>query len=525
MRTKVRSLTAIFLAWALATQHAAAADLRIGFKAEVTSGDPHVLNGQNRNVWMHVYESLVQQDDSLQSRPGLALRWRLLDELTWEFTLRPNVTFHDGSPLTAEDVKFSIERAMALQGPRTFRSYLKEISHVAAPTPTTLIVKTRSVAPTTPDNLGLIAIVSRKIGKDDSEASFASGKAAIGTGPYRFVEWAHGQRIALERNPNYWGARQHWDKVVFQFISNDAARASALLSGTVDLVDNAASSLSDAFERSGKMKLASATSYFLIYMYLDQFRDDSPFVKDNDDKPLTKNPLKDKRVREAINLAVNRDLIAKRIMKGDAEPTAQIVPAGFFGHDPALKPATHNPARAKALLAEAGYPQGFKISIHCSNDRYLNDAKVCEALGQMLTQAGIKTEVKTLPFGVFQTRSLKGSPGGEPEFSLGVIGVGAVTGDSLEPLFSVVHSSDAKLGLGANNRGRYSNAAVDEQIRIAAKTTDDQARQEIQKAIARQLAEDLGIIPLHHLKAAWAFKKELDYVPRSDGFTLSANAK
>lgn len=523
---KIRiAFAAALAACALCAPTANSADLRIGFKAEVTSGDPHVLNGQNRNVWMDVYESLVQQDDNLQSRPGLALSWKLLDELTWEFTLRPNVTFHDGSPLTSEDVKFSIERAMGLKGPRTFRSYLKAISSVDAPTPTTLIVKTRSVAPTTPDNLGLIAIVSRKIGKNDSEADFASGQAAIGTGPYRFVEWAHGQRVALARNDKYWGTRQPWDKVVFQFISNDAARASALLSGSVDLVDNVASSLSDAFERSGKMELTSATSYFLIYMYLDQFRDDSPFVKSNEDQPLTTNPLKDKRVREAMNLAINRDLIAKRIMKGDAEPTAQIVPAGFFGHDAGLTPATYNLARAKSLLAEAGYPQGFKLSIHCSNDRYLNDAKVCEALGQMLTQAGIKTDVKTLPFGVFQTRSLKGSPTGEPEFSLGVIGVGAVTGDSLEPLFSVVHSNDPKLGFGANNRGRYSNPAIDEQIRTAARTTDEKARQELQKGIARELADDLGIIPLYHLKAAWAFRKELDYVPRSDGFTLSSNVK
>lgn len=525
MLNRARSLSTVFATWIFLVQPVPAADLRIGFKAEVTSADPHVLNGQNRNVWMHVYESLLQRDDNLQAAPGLAASWKLLDETTWEFTLRPNVRFHDGSLMTSEDVKFSIERAMSLQGPRTFRSYLRDISSVSAPTPSTLVVKTRAVAPTTPDNLGLIAVVPRSIGKSGSEANFASGQVAIGTGPYRFVEWAHGQRIVLERNDKYWGQRQPWEKVIFQFISNDAARASALLSGSVDLVDNAASSLSDAFQRSGKMELASTTSYFLIYMYLDQFRDDSPFVKGNDDKPLGKNPFKDKRVREAINLALNRDLLVKRVMKGDAEPTSQIVPNGFFGHDPALKPATYNLAQAKALLAEAGYPQGFKTSIHCSNDRYLNDAKVCEALAQMLTQAGIKTEVKTLPFGVFQTRYLKGSPTGEPEFSMGVVGIGAVTGDSLEPLFGRVHSYDAKRGVGAGNAGRYSNPAIDEQIQTAGKTTDEDARREIQRGIAKLLAEDLGIVPLYHLKAAWAFAKQLDYVPRSDGFTLSSNVK
>jgi peptide/nickel transport system substrate-binding protein len=504
---------------------AAAQDLRIGFKSEVSSADPHVLNGQNRNVWLHVYESLVGQDESLRPVPQLATAWRSVDPLGWEFTLRPQVRFHDGSPLTADDVKFSIDRARGLGGPRTFRTYLKDVDSVQVAGPLTVIVRTRQPSPTLPDNLGLIGIVSRGVGAAGEE-DFASGKAAIGTGPYRFVEWKHGQGIQLQRHDGYWGTREPWSKVWFEFLPKEPARASALLSRSVDVIDVAPASVADAFRLSdGQFEVASMTSYMLNYIQLDRFRDNSPYVRSLDDRPLPRNPFNDPRVRQAVTLAIDRHLIVKHVMKGDAQATAQIVPEGFFGHDPTLKPEAGNPARARALLAEAGYPSGFRLTLHCTNDRYLNDSKVCEAVGQMLTKVGIRTAVQTLPGAVFFTRATSGGPNGEPEFSAFMLGVGAVTGEALAPLLAVAHTHDPKSGAGANNRGRYSNKELDALITTAVRTLDSVARDQALREAARLNAADIGIVPLHHLKASWAYRKGLSLRTRSDGFTLAMNIR
>ncbi|MDB5764329.1 MAG: ABC-type nickel/dipeptide/oligopeptide-like import system protein [Herminiimonas sp.] len=501
-----------------------AADLKIGFKAEVTSADPHVLNGQNRNVWAHVYESLVAQDETLQPKPSLALSWQTVNPLTWEFKLRPNVTFHNGLPLTAADVKYSIERAMSLNGPRTFRNYLKGVESVSVSSPLTVLVKTKEPNPVLPDNLGLIAIVPKALGDKVSEESFASGKSAIGTGPYKFDNWAHGQNITLVRNANYWGKKEPWQKVTFQFLPREPARASAILSGSVDVIDNATSKVADAFTHSNKLGMVSTTSYMLNYLQLDQFRDHSPYIKANDGRPLDKNPLRDLRVRQALMLAVSRDAIIKFLMKGDAEAASQFVPVGFAGYDPSLKLPATSLAKAKTLLAEAGYPDGFRLTLHCSNDRYINDAKLCEAIGQVFTQIGVKTEVSTMPFAVFQTRAIAGA-NGVSEFSVLMFGTGAVTGDSLQPLISMVHTPDKSVGLGANNHGGYSNKEVDGLIDQAARTMDDKARVDLQKAVAKTALADAAIIPLIHLKASWAFRKGLTVKPRSDGFTMAMNIR
>lgn len=512
-----RACAALVLALCAAAQ---AAELRIGFKSEVTSADPHVLNGQNRNVWMHVYESLVAQDERLRPVPALATSWKAVGTNAWEFKLRPGVLFHSGKPLTAEDVKFSIDRARSLTGPRTFRSYLREVDSVQVVDAATILVKTKGPSPTLPDNLSLIAIVSRLAAKDASEESFAKGAAAVGSGPYRFGEWLHGQRVVLTRNDRYWGTAEPWEKVTFQFIPKDPARAAALLAGSVDLIDGAPSALKERFA-TGNFKLVSTTSYMLNYVYLDRAREQSPYVQDADGKPMARNPFNDLRVRQAMNLAINRDAIARAVMKGDAEPSGQFVPPGFFGHVPGLGAPKSNLDQARKLLAEAGFPRGFRLTLHCPNDRYPNDAKVCEAVGQMLSQAGIRTEVSTLPFAVFQPRSLTGGKGGEPEFSAGLLGIGAVTGDSFEPLMTLAVTHDRKTGTGANNRARYSNKEVDTLVDKAGNTFNEKEREELQQAAARAAMADVAFIPLQHIAAGWAMRQGLTAIPRADGFTLA----
>lgn len=504
---------------------ASAADLKIGFKSDLTSADPHVLNGQNRNIWAHVYESLVDQDSKLRPIPGLAASWRMLNPKTWEFKLRPNVKFQNGATLTAEDVKYSIDRAMNLSGPRTFRSYLRDVDSVSAPDPMTVHIKTKDVSPALPDNISLIAIIPKSLGDNVTEESFAKGKSAIGTGPYTFTSWANGQQIVLTRNANYWGEKEPWDKVTFQVIAREPARASAMLAGSVDLINDVTSNMTDSFTSSGKVDVTSVTSYMLNLLYIDQFRDNSPFVKANDGSPMTKNPLKDVKVRQAMMHAVNRQGIIKFLMKGDGTAADQLVPEGFFGYDPTFKQPSHDLAKAKALLAEAGYPDGFRLTMHCPNNRYINDAKMCEALAQVFTQVGIKTEVSTSPFAVHQPRLISGGPNGEPAFSVSLHGNGLVTGDSMTALNSMIHTYSKDSGWGNSNYGRYSNKQVDALIEKAAQTTDEKARGELQKQAAKLALNEGAIIPILHLNAAWAMRKGLTIKPRANGFTMATDIR
>lgn len=519
MNIAAKLLAAACLASAFAS--ACAADLKIGFKAELTSADPHVLNSANRNILAHVYESMVAQDERLRPVAGLATSWRLVAPTTWEFTLRPNVRFHNGAPFGASDVKYSIERAMSIPGPRTFRTYLKDVRSVSVTGPLTVQVESKRVSPTLPENVGMIAIVPQSLGKV-TEGSFADGRSAIGTGPYRYGSWAHGQKLLLLKNPGYWGQVEPWDTVTLHFVPREPARAAALLSGSVDVVNEVTTHMEHAFR---DFEIVATTSYMLNYLSIDQFRDDSPYVLGANGEKLASNPLKSLKVRRALNLAIDRGAIVKFLMKRDAIVSEQLVPRGFFGHDDSFHLPPYDPAAARALLAEAGYPSGFRLTIHCTNNRYLNDAKVCEAVAQMLTRVGIKTAVATMPFAVFQTRAQTGGKGGVPEFSVILFGMSAVTGNSITGLISTIHTNDRNAGTGVSNFGRYSNAGVDGLIGQAASTVDAGEREDLQKRAAAMALDDGAILPLLHFKAAWAMRAGLSVRPRSDGFTLAMNIR
>ena len=498
-----------------------AADLNIGFKSELTSADPHVLNSANRNILAHVYESMVAQDERLRPVAGLATSWRLLAPTTWEFTLRADVHFHNGELLSAHDVKYSIERAMAVTGPRTFRTYLKDVQSVRVTGPLTVVVESKRVSPTLPENVGMIAILPKSLGKVN-ESSFADGRSAIGTGPYRYGSWAHGQKMHILKNPRYWGPLEPWDTVTLHFVPREPARAAALLSGSVDVVSEVTTHMEHAFR---SLEIVSTTSYMLNYLSFDQFRDDSPYVRGANGEKLASNPFKSQKVRRAINLAINREAIIQFLMKRDGVLSEQLVPRGFFGYDENFHLPRYDPAAARSLLAEAGYPSGFRLTIHCTNNRYLNDAKVCEAIAQMLSRVGIKTAVSTMPFAVFQTRAQTGGKGGLPEFSVVLFGMSAVTGNSITGLTSVVRSNNRKAGTGVSNFGRYSHAGVDSLIDQAASTVDPSEREELQKRATATALEDGAILPLLHFKTSWAMRAGLSLRPRADGFTMAMNIR
>ena len=498
-----------------------AADLTIGVGSEPTSMDPHFHNlGPNNSLLSHIYDALILQDDKQQLVPGLATSWKAIDNTTWEFKLRQGVTFHDGTPFTADDVIFTFERAPNVEGsPSSFALYTKGKT-LTRVDDHTLHIKTDTPWPLMPNDVANLLIVSRNKGQEAKTADYNSGAASVGTGPYKFGEYVPGDRIVLERNEAYWGTKPEWTKVTFKPIKSDPSRVAALLAGDVDLIDQTPTVDIERLKQEPNVVLSQGISNRVIYLHLDHFRDDSPFVKAKDGGPI-KNPLRNRNVRTAITKSINRDAIVSRVMEGVAIKAGQLLPEGFFGVSKKLKPVEYDPEGAKKLLTDEGLPNGFKLTLHGPNDRYINDAKIAEAIGQMLTRVGIDTEVVTMPRSVYFSRASRGGPDGSPEFSFILVGWGSGTGEASSPLRSLLHTYDKEKGYGASNRGRYSNTQVDRLIEEALQTVDDTKRADLLARATEIAIEDVGIIPLHYQVNTWASRKGIAYRPRTDERTTA----
>jgi len=505
------------LALLLCIASAAAADLSIAIGADVTSIDPHYHNlTPNNNIAEHIFETLVAKDPKSVLKPALAVSWKAIDDLTWEFKLRPGVKFHDGSEFTAADVAFSLERvALVPNSPSPFTIYTKQITEKIIVDPLTIRLKTAAPYPLMPNDMSTIFIVSSKAARGAATEDFNSGKAAIGTGPFRFVRYARGDRIELARNDGYWGPKPAWDKVTFRIIASDPSRVAALLSGDVRAIENVPTPDLAKLSKNPDLTIYRAVSHRVMYLHLDTNRDKTPFVTDKSGKPLDKNPLKDLRVRKAISKAINRPAIVERVMEGAAVATGQLMPEGMFGYTPALKPEPFDPEGAKKLLAEAGYPDGFGITLHGPNDRYVNDDQICQAIAQMLSRVGIQTRVETMPSSIYFSR------GSKLEFSFMLVGWAADTAEASSPLKSLLATYDAKKGMGTANRGRYSNPRMDAVLEQALATVDDAKREKLLQQATEIGIGDLGIIPLHHQVNLWGTRKGIVYTPRTDELTLA----
>ncbi len=501
---------------------ALADDVTIGISSEPSAMDPHYHNlGPNNAFSSNVYDALIIQDEQQKLTPGLAVSWKPISDLVWEFKLREGVKFHDGSVFNADDVIFTAERAPNVpNSPSSFGTYLKGKTFKKIDN-YTIQVSTEAPYPLMGVDLSNIQIISSDVGANVTTAAFNDGSAMIGTGPYKFVEWVPSDRIVLAKNPDYWGEKAVFDKVVMKPIKSNPTRVAALLAGDVDMIDNVPTADIETLKKNADLALVQGISNRVIYLHMDRFRDNSPFITGTDGK----NPLNDLRVRKAISMSINREAIVERVMEGVAIPAGQLLPPGFFGTSDKLKPMPYDPAQAKALLAEAGYPDGFGMTIHGPNDRYINDAKIAQAVGQMLTRIGIKAQVETMPRNIYFRSASSGGPNGEPKYSFILVGWGSGTGEASSPLRSLIHTVDKAKGFGASNRGRYSNPDVDKLIEEALATVDDAKRAAL-LAEATQLAmDDVAIIPLHYQVNTWAVTKGLTYVPRTDERTSLRSLK
>ncbi len=487
----------------------------VGLRTETQSMDPHFSYVATSKAAAHqIFDALIMRDENLDLTPALATRWTHKGGRNWEIKLRPNVKWHDGRPFTAEDVLFTFERARNVpNSPAPFGQFLSQIEKATSPDPLTIDIVTRSDSPQILYDLSEIPIVSKHAGTNAVTADYNSGKATIGTGPYKFVSWKPGGTLELVRNDEYWAGPASFRQLSMVAMPNDASRMAALLAGSVDLIDAVPPDAIKTLKGNPKFALWQIEDVYAAYLHMDTQRERSPFIRGKDGSEI-RNPLLDPRVRKALSLAINRDAIVDRLLYGLGIPAGQLAAPRMHGFNPDLKPAPHDAKRARALLAEAGYPNGFQMTIHGPNNRYVADAAITQAVAQMFEQIGLSMKVETMPSNVFFTRA------SAQEFSIFFIAWGSAQGTASHGLRGVLMTFDSAKGYGPSNRGRYSNPKVD-QLTIASMSTFDldEGARLAREAAAIAFGED-AIIPLHYQVNVWASKAGLTFKPRSDQMTL-----
>jgi peptide/nickel transport system substrate-binding protein len=287
----------------------------------------------------------------------------------------------------------------------------------------------------------------------------------------------------------------------------------------VDIIADVPPSDVARLKSNANVEIASTLSNRVIYFHMDHFREESPFITAKDGSKI-RNPLRDVRVRRALSMAINRPAIVERIMENEAVPAAQVLAENFFGTSKTLKPTAFDLAGARRLLAEAGFPNGFKMKMHGPNGRYVNDTKIIEAVAQMFTRLGLEVEIETMPPANFFTRASTGGPNNTPEFSFILVGWGAGTGETSGSLRALLGTFDRAKGTGAANRGRYSNPEFDKLVDEALATVDDPKREALLGRASEMAMNDVGIIPSHYQLNTWAVRKPIKMEARADEYTL-----
>jgi peptide/nickel transport system substrate-binding protein len=502
-------------AFGLAAALAAAEELRIGLSADVTTMDPHFVAAQpNLTVQQHVFEGLVRVDASGRIAPGLAQSWETPDPLTWEIRLRRDVLFHDGSELTAEDVAWSLERPLSIKGsPGGYGAYVRPIVSREVVGRHTLRLRTSRPYGALMQDLAHVLIVSRRAAEGATGGDFDSGRAAVGTGPFRLVRFARGDRVELARHDRYWGGAPPWRKVTLSILPNDPTRTAALLSGALDAIEHVPPADLPRLRRQARFRVEQTVSWRTIFLHLDQQRVPPPGVTDRSGRPLASNPFRDVRVRKAISRAIDREAIATRVMEGLALPAANIISPGVIGHDPAVRPDPYDPAGAKRLMSEAGFAAGFALSIATPNNRYVNDHQVAQAVAQMLARIGIAARVDAMPLSVYLSRARN------REFGVALLGWGSLASDLA--LRSLAATPDAEKGHGVWNWAGYSNPELDRLIERSLATVEPVEREAAARAASALAAREVVMIPLHYQIVTWAMRRGLEYEARTDEFTFA----
>lgn len=483
---------------AIMTPASAQRNLTIGAQSAPSGMDPHYHSSNPNNaILRQIFETLVDFNNAGQLIPRLAESWRPIDDLTWEFKLREGVKFQDGTPFTADDIAFSYARVPTiLNSPGPFTPFVRSIVSIETPDPRTVLIKTKEPNPFLDWDLSGVMILSRRLHANASLADFNAGRVMIGTGAYRHVSYTLGERHEITRNPDYWGGAQPWDRVITRFISNAGARVATLLSGDVDLIDFVPVQDVQRLSNDPRLAVFGVASNGTAYLFPDAVRDPSPFVTDKQGRVLDRNPLRDVRVRRALSLAINRQGIVDRLLMGQGVPAEQFSAPAVADRAPDMPPPRFDLDQARALLREAGYPDGFRITLHSPNGWFASDNDVAQAIAQGWARIGIDTRVEVLPPTNLFTRATA------REFSMFMTTY--TSSIAANTLRQVLMTKNNETGAGPFNRQLYSNPALDAPLAEALRTMDTPRRNALTAQAMRIGMDDAGVIPIFYLKVSWA---------------------
>ncbi len=497
---------------------APAKNFRWSSQGDVATQDPH---GQDesftKSVNAMIYERLIMPGKDMSPTPWLATSWKVVSPTQRVFTLRKDVKFQDGTPLTADDVVFSFERAAKS---KQFRTYTSQAGTARKIDDYTVEFTTPAPNPVGGIAVGEIPIMSKAWAEKNAsttpqdfstkEVTFAS-RNAMGSGPFKLVSYEPGVKTVLARNTDWWGIKDgRWQSNIetleYRPITSNATRMAALSSGEIDFVLDPPVQDVARMKQDKAFKVWEGDETRIISLAFDQARDELLF---SDVKG--KNPFKDRRVRMALYQAIDINAIKTQVMRGLATPTAIPFPSPKGeGHPASLeKRPPYDVKAAKKLLADAGYPNGFGFTLHCPNDRYVNDEKICVAVAAMWARVGLDVKVDAMPKAQYFQRTPK------KEFSACMQGWGDNNRDSMFTLKPLFHSLNDK-GAGDTNYGNFKNVELDDLIDRAEVEMDPAKRQALINQAVELLQKEVLVIPLHRQVIPWVTRAGITLVHRSD---------
>ncbi len=507
------AIGAAFLA--IAANPAPAAEFKFAGPLDAFTLDPHAqANTFIFAILSNVYEPLVRRGGDLSLEPGLATSWKQVDDTTWHFDLRKGVKFQDGGSFTAADVVFSFGRAKA----GGVRTALVTLDSVKAVDDYTVEIKTKGIDPIVPTEITNWYMMEKnwaeknntvQPGTADNKTETYANHHTNGTGPYRIVARDPGVKIVFEANPDWWDKpKGNIDKATFFVIPNASTRVSALISGEVDMIDSLPPQDTPRIEATKGLKVLAGPDLRVVYMQPDMARDELLY---SDVKG--KNPFKDKRVREAMRLAIDVEAIKTKVMRGFSIPTGLQISKEINGYVPELaKPTMPDIGKAKALMAEAGYPNGFSVTLDCTNDRFMNDEATCVAIAGFLIRIGIKVDVRAQTTGKWAQQI---NPPGY-NTSLALVGYSPATYDAHIFLNSILASRDPATGRGIFNIGGFSNPKVDELVSKVQSDRDADERRKLIKDALTLVQDEAAYFPIHQLEILWGVKDHVTVVQPAD---------
>ena len=519
------SIRKILFAAAAATLLAApasAATFRYAFQGDLNALDPYTLNETfTLGALGNVMEGLTKRDKDLKIIPGLAERWETSDDgRRWRFYLRRNVKFHDGSPFTADDVIFSAERAQA-DGSQ-IKSRLPDKFKIEKVDDHTVDFVMPEPNPILHYEWDTWYIFSKpwadKVGATKPQSATATSLnawalTANGTGPFKLESHQPGVKTVFKPNPDWWGKPEHnLTEVIFTTIKSDATRVAALLSGEIDMMDPVPVQDIERIKSSPNVTVMTGPELRTIFLNMDSFRDELLYSN-----VKGKNPFKDARVRKAFYQAIDIEAIKSRVMRGNSAPSSILISPLLFSRAAEIKRHPYDVEASKKLLAEAGYPNGFEVTMDCPNDRYVNDEAICQAVAAMLARANVKVQLNAQPKAKYFE---KAGPTAKYDSSFNLLGWTPGSFDSWNVLGNITHCRDASGKGGQFNYGGYCNPKVDALADKILVESDTAKRDAMILEAFKIVHEEAGIIPLHQQTLAWGVSKKTKIVQRADNQIL-----